>query len=303
MADRFSETLSFLRIADAGNLSLAAQRLGLSLASISRRLAQLEARLGVPLVRRNSRHLTLTEEGRIFYEKAGQAILQLEDAEQAVMRQSVDATGELRVMTTVNFGRRRLAPLLQNFATLNPDVKVHLETSDQITNVVQSGFDMAICFQQPPDSRLMMRRLADNPRVMCAAPDYLERRGRPSAVHELTGHDCIAIGSFQQDAWRHVDLGDGRPRHALSTNDGELARLWALDGAGVVIKSLWDVADDLEAGRLEQVLRVLTMPASPIVALHTMAQGESAKVRLCVRFLMDNLRRFGPVTAPISVAA
>jgi DNA-binding transcriptional LysR family regulator len=290
MPDRFSETLSFVRIAEAASLSVAARQLGLSLAATSRRLSQLEARLGVLLVRRSSRHLTLTEEGHIFYEIASRALTDINNAELAVMRSATDPTGTLRVGTTVAFGRRRLAPLLQRFGMLHPEVTVHLETSEQTANVIEAGYDIAICFEPPPESGLIMKRLADNPRVICAAPAYLAQRGRPRSPADLARHDCIAIEGSQQDMWRGLELNDMRPREALSTNDAELARRWALDGGGLVIKSLWDVADDLEAGRLEQVLPGCILPSSPIVALYMAAQGETPKVRSCLHFLAQNLQ-------------
>ena len=289
MRDRLSEIQSFLRIVEAGSLSEGARRLGLSLAATSRRLAQLEARLGVPLIRRNSRHLTLTDEGAIFFEKAGQALAQVDEAEAAVMRTATDATGLLRVVTTIAFGRRRLAPLLQQYAMLHPEVEVHLETAEQATNIVETGHDIAICFDPPPDSSLIMKRLADNPRVMCASPHYLLRRGRPARAEDLADHDMIVVGAAQQDLWRSIGGGGAGPKRMLSTNDGELARIWAIDGAGVVIKSLWDVAEDLDSGRLESVLPAVTLPASPIAALYLPAQGETAKVRSCLGFLAKHL--------------
>jgi DNA-binding transcriptional LysR family regulator len=291
MPDRLAETLSFLKIAETGTLSAAARALGLSLAAMSRRLTHLEARLGVPLVRRNSRHLTLTDEGQIFYAKAGRALAELEDAERTVMRNAADASGVLRVTTTVHFGRRRLAPLLHQFSMRNPGVTVHLETSEQPAGIVENGFDLAICFDTPPDSRLVMKRLADNPRVMCATPDYLAKRGRPRHIADLAAHDCIATGDFHHDIWSEVAMGEVRPRQALSTNDGELARIWALSGAGIAIKSLWDIGEELEDGSLEQVLPEVPLPDSPVVALYLAEQGETAKVRRCLAFLAENLRQ------------
>lgn len=290
MPDRFAEIHSFVKIVEAGSLSEAARRLGLSLAATSRRLAQLEARLGVPLVRRNSRHLTLTDEGRLFYNRAGVALEEVDNAEQAVMRSATDPAGPLRVVTTIGFGRRRLAPLLQLYSALHPEVTVHLETSEQTLSIVESGHDLAICFEPPPESGLIMKRLADNPRVLCAAPAYLDRRGRPASVRDLGEHDHIVVNGGLRDLARRMGEAEFEPRQSLSTNDGELARIWALDGAGIVIKSLWDVAEDLEAGRLEVVLPRVALPDSPIVALYTPAQGETAKLRSCLRFLADQLR-------------
>ena len=194
-------------------------------------------------------------------------------------------------MTTIGAGRTRLAPLFRDYATLHPDVAIHLETAEQATNIVETGHDIAICFDPPPDSALMMKRLADNPRFLCASPGYLNRRGRPASVADLSLHDNIVVGDAQQDMWRSLPGAVSAPRVTLSTNDAELARAWALDGAGIVIKSLWDVEEDLAAGRLEPVLPDLRLPPSVIAALYLPAQAEVAKVRSCLDFLARHLRK------------
>lgn len=280
-----------MKIAESGTLSEAARRLGLSLAATSRRLSQLEARLGVMLIRRNSRHLSLTEEGSLLYDKAGRALSAIDDVETDVMRRATEATGLLRVVTTINAARMRLAPLFREYATLHPDVAIHLETAEQATNIVETGHDIAICFDPPPDSMLTMKRLTDNPRLFCASPDYLARRGRPTSIADLALHDNIVVGEAQQDIWRSVVGSGNGPRVTLSTNDGEMARAWALDGAGIVIKSLWEVADDLDTGRLQPLLPEIALPASSIVALYVPGQGEMAKVRSCLDFLARHLKR------------
>ncbi|WP_298399309.1 LysR family transcriptional regulator [Sphingobium sp.] len=291
MADRFAEIESFVKIAESGTLSEAAKRLGLSLAATSRRLSQLEQRLGVMLIRRNSRHLSLTDEGSLLYEGAGRALSAIDDIETDVMRRATEASGPLRVVTTIGAARMRLAPIFRQYATLHPDVTVHLETAEQATNIVESGHDIALCFDPPPDSALTMKRLTDNPRLLCAAPDYLNRRGRPGSVHDLAVHDNIVAGQVQQDLWRSL-LGDAPgPRVTLSTNDGELARAWALDGAGIVLKSMWEVSDDLDAGRLQPVLPDVALPPASIVALYMPGQGEMAKVRSCLDFLARHLSK------------
>lgn len=290
MPDRFAEIESFVKIAESGTLSEAARRLGLSLAATSRRLSQLEARLGVLLIRRNSRHLTLTEEGSLLFERAGQALSTIDDVETDVMRRATEATGRLRVVTTISAGRTRLAPLFRDYAMLHPDVTIHLETAGQATNIVETGHDIAICFDPPPDSALTMKRLAENPRLLCAAPAYLNRRGRPTCAADLFAHDNIVVSDTQQEIWRTILDGAAGPRVTLSTNDAELARVWALDGAGLVVKSLWEVADDLEAGRLEPVLPDLALTPSVIAALYLPGQGEGVKVRSCLDFLARHLR-------------
>lgn len=279
-----------MRIAETGNLSEAARRMNLSLPAMSRRLSQLEGRLGVVLVRRNSRHLTLTSEGKLFYEQAGQALAEIDRIESTVMRSAGEASGMLRIVTTVNFGRTRLAPILQKYALLHPEVTVHVDTATSPAGIVESGHDIGICFEQPPDSALNMKRLVEHPCVMCAAPDYLDRRGAPQSAGDLHRHDIIVVGQAHKALWNDVTGEAGKPRTVLSTNDGELARNWAIDGAGIVIKSLWDVADDLREGRLKAVLPALQLPTTPVVALYLPAQGETAKVRTCLDFLARSLR-------------
>ena len=290
MADRFSEILSFQKIPESGTLSEAARRRGLSLAAPSRRLSQLEARLGVSLVRRNSRHLSLTDEGAFFYERAGRALSDIDDIEADVMRRATQATGQLRVVTTINVGRTRLAPLFRHYGLLHPDVAVHLETVEQTPNIVESGHDIAIYFDPPPDSSLKMKWLTDNPRMLCASPAYLQRRGSPSSVSDLAVHDNVVVGPVQQEIWRSIAGEGAAPRVTLSTNDGELARAWVLDGAGIAIKSSWEVADDITTGRLQPVLPSLSLPASTIAAVYLPAQGETAKVRSCLDFLARHLK-------------
>lgn len=291
MTDRFAEIESFLKIAQAGTLSEAARRLGLSLAATSRRLSQLERRLGVLLVRRNSRHLSLTEEGSLLYARAGEAMSAIEQVEHDVMRRASEASGSLRIVTTIGAGRARLAPLLREFALLHPDVVLHLETSDQpATGIVESGHDIAICFDPPADSLLMMKKLADNSRLLCASPDYLRRRGRPTGLADLAGHDNVIVGERQQALWRTLMAGAPMPRLSLHTNDAELARAWALDGAGIVLKSHWEVAEDLEKGRLEQLLPDVRLPPSSIAALYVPAQAESVKLRSFIDFAARQLK-------------
>ncbi|WP_242129678.1 LysR family transcriptional regulator [Sphingobium sp. Sx8-8] len=294
MSDRLSEITSFVKIAESGTLSEAARRLGLSLAATSRRLSQLEARLGVVLVRRNSRHLTLTDEGLLFYERAGRALSDIDAMESDVMRRATEAAGHLRVVTAMNIGRTRLAPLFRQYGMLHPDVTIHLETAEQAGNIVETGHDIAIVFDPPPDSALKMKRLTSNPRLLCASPSYLQRRGRPRSVADLGSHDNVVVGHAQQHMWRGVTGEGAGPRVTLSTNDGELGRAWILDGAGIAIKSLWEVADDLASGRLQRVLPAVRLPPSAIAALYLPAQGETAKVRSCLDFLARHLRTPDP---------
>lgn len=264
--------------------------MGLSLPAVSRRLTQLEARLGVTLLHRTTRSLALTARGQALYERASLLLAQIETAEEEVAGDAEGLSGQLRLTTTMEFGRRRLAPLLQEFRQLHPGLRIHLDTTHHNVNVIDGGYDLAIRFGDLPDSRLMMRRLAPARRVICAAPGYLQRRGQPRDLADLAQHDCIVVGSADETRWR---LGDGqtlRLQRPMTTNDAELAHAWVLAGAGLALKSIWDVEDDLASRRLEVVLPHLPLPDSAVNAVYPKSRDATAKVQSCIAFLSDRLR-------------
>ncbi|MDE1997278.1 MAG: LysR family transcriptional regulator [Rhizobiaceae bacterium] len=300
MADNLFDMLVFVHVVEAGSLSGAARDLRLSLAVISRKLARLEERLGVRLANRTTRTLSLTEEGATYYARCTRILAEIDEAELEVTRGRDTAIGLLRVTSTYAFGRRRLAPLLQEFQSRHPGLHVHLDTSDTIANIIEGGYDLAIRFGSLADSSLIARQLAPNVRVICGAPSYLARRGRPGRIEDLLEHDCIVFGDPPLDNWNFADGNTVHVRGALTTNDGELAHVWALDGAGLVMKSVWDVRDDIDAGRLEIVLADQPLPASPIHAVYPHNRHTAAKVRLCVEFLADALKRQAASVMPAS---
>jgi DNA-binding transcriptional LysR family regulator len=290
MADNLFDMMVFVRVVEAGSLSAAARDLHLSLAVVSRRLSRLEERLGVRLANRTTRTLSLTEEGAAFHARCVRILGDIDEAEMEVTRGRDTATGLLRVTSTFAFGRRRLAPLLHEFQQRHPALQIYLDASDSLVNLVESGYDLAIRFGALADSNLIARQLAPNVRVICAAPAYLERHGCPASIDELLSHDCIVYGNPPMDHWRFADGSSVRVKGALSTNDGEVAHAWALAGAGLVLKSTWDVEEDIRAGQLEVVLPALRLPASPIHAVYPHRRHTAAKVRLCVDFLGRTLQ-------------
>jgi DNA-binding transcriptional LysR family regulator len=289
MADNLFDMVVFVHVVETGSLSAAARDLHLSVTVVSRRLSRLEERLGVRLANRTTRRLSLTEEGAAFHARCVRILEDVEDAETEVTRGRDIATGLLRVTSTFAFGRRRLAPLLHEFQQLHPGLQIHLDASDSFVNLVESGYDLAIRFGALADSSLIVRQLAPNVRVICAAPSYLERRGRPATIDDLLKHDCIIYGNPPMDHWRFADASSVRVKGTLSANDGEVAHAWALEGAGLVLKSIWDVEEDIRAGRLEVVLPALRLPAAPIHAVYPHRRHTAAKVRLCVDFLARKL--------------
>jgi DNA-binding transcriptional LysR family regulator len=289
MADNLVDMVVFVHVVETGSLSAAARNLHLSVAVVSRRLSRLEERLGVRLANRTTRTLSLTEEGAAFHARCVRILGDIEEAETEITRGRDTATGLLRVTSTVAFGRRRLAPLLHEFQQLHPGLQIHLDASDNFVNLVESGYDLAIRFGALADSNLIVRQLAPNVRVICAAPAYLKRHGCPASVDDLLRHNCIIYGNPPMDHWRFADASSIRVKGTLSANDGEVAHAWALQGAGLVLKSIWDVEQDLLAGRLVAVLPALRLPAAPIHAVYPHRRHTAAKVRLCVEFLASKL--------------
>jgi DNA-binding transcriptional LysR family regulator len=290
MADTLFDMVVFVRVVETGSLSAAARELHLSLAVVSRRLSRLEERLGVRLANRTTRTLSLTDEGAAFLARCVRILGDIDEAEMEVKRGRNTATGLLRVTSTFAFARRRLAPLLHEFRQLHPDLQIHLEATDSFVNLVESGYDLAIRFGALADSSLIARQLVPNVRVICAAPAYLERHGSPATIDELRNHDCIIYGNPPLDHWRFADGSSVRVKGTLSTNDGEAAHVWALEGAGLVLKSTWDVEQDIAAGRLKVVLPALQLPAAPIHAVYPHRRHTAARVRLCVEFLAKKLQ-------------
>ncbi|MFB8830214.1 LysR family transcriptional regulator [Azotobacter sp. CWF10] len=255
MLSDLSDLRLFERILATGSLSAAAREAGLSLAVVSKRLARLEERTGVCLLQRTTRRLAPTDEGRRFHEHCRRILAEIDEAEAWLQQRGQRVEGLLRISAPFGFGRRHLVPLIATFRNRYPDLRVRLELDDNLVDLVQEGVDLAIRYSQPQDSSLIGRELAPNHRLLCAAPDYLDWHGRPQHPEDLQQHACILIGQREQAEWPFPHSGLRlNIQGALLCNDGETAHALALQGAGIVLKSLWDVAADLKAGRLQQVL-------------------------------------------------
>jgi LysR family transcriptional activator of dmlA len=290
-----SDMKLFVQAITAGSLSAAGRELGFSPAVGSKRLARLEAHLGTRLVQRTSRRLSLTEEGAIYFERCQAILTDVEEAEAALAQGRSEARGLLRVSSTVALGRRWIGPTLARYAVEHPQVAVHLSLSDAVVDLVEGGFDCAVRIGGADDSRLIARQLAENRRVVCAAPSYLQRRGEPRSPAELTLHDCIVMSrnaspnadwGFQPvrpSAGRTVSV---RVRGRLVTDNGEQAHDWALAGLGLVRRSVWDVAPELADGRLVEVLADWTSDSAPIQVVFVSRQFLPARTRLFIDALV-----------------
>jgi len=289
--------LGFLvTLAGQPSLSATARELGLSKAAVSKRLALIEQRAGVALVLRSTRRMGFTPEGEAVVEGARRILGELDELAQLLVRSKALPRGLLRVNATLGFGRSHVAPLISRFVRAHPEVDVQLQLSVNPPPLTDDAFDVCIRFGAPPEARVVARRLAANRRVLCASPAYLKRAGVPATPADLARHACIGIrqGDEAYGTWR---LATGRGARArtevvktrghLTTNDGEIAVRWALDGHGIVMRAEWDVAPHLAAGRLVPVLPHWATPEADIYAVVPQRLALSTRVRAFVDFVAD----------------
>ncbi|MEQ5839766.1 LysR family transcriptional regulator [Paraburkholderia acidicola] len=298
--DNLGDIRLFVEAAKLGGLSAAGRKLGLTPAAASARLAKLEAQLKARLFERTTRQLRLTDEGRLYLSCCQQALQALDDAEAALQAGQNVVRGKVRISATSDFGRNLLMHWLDEFNELYPEVTFALTLSDSLSNLVQEDIDLAIRFGVPPDSSLVARPLAPNPRVLCASPDYVARHGEPKDPLDLTRFDCIVLvtASGPVNEWRFT-RGDEVQHYTVpldtsrETNDGAIAREWALRGYGIVIKSMWDVEADLRADGLRVLLPEWRYPDAPLHALYHRNRFMAPRVRVLLDFLSE---RFAQVT-------
>jgi len=286
---QFRQISTFVEVVARGSLSAAARAEGIAPAMIGRRLDALEARLGVKLLQRTTRKLALTDEGTAFLEDCQRILAELEEAETAVSERSARASGHLLVSAPAGFGRQHVAPLLPSFLAEHRDVSVNLNLNDRIVDVVGEGVDVAIRIASLSDSNLVGVKLADNRRVVVAAPSYLKRHGTPQTLEDLARHNCLAISSEgSQRGWSFLDNGKVvtlKVAGNMVCNDGEVLHDWALGGRGLAWRSLWEVGSAIEAGLLVPVLEAHAAPGNDIHAVFAQRRHLPLRIRLFVDFL------------------
>lgn len=290
----------FSTLAASGSLSAAARELGVTTSAVSKRLTQMEARLGVALVHRTTRRMGITPEGEVYLEHARRILGEIDDLVQLMGSAKVAPKGLLRVNATLGFGRCHVAPIISRFVREHPQVEVQLQLSVDPLLLADDTFDVCIRFGQPPDSRVIARRIAPNRRLLCASPAYLSRRGYPKTPNDLTTHNCIGIrqGDEAHGVWR-LSSGRGTNRRTeavkvrgnLVTNDGEIAVNWALGGHGILMRAEWDIARHLRSGRLVPVLAQFETPDADIFAVYPRQRQHSVRVRAFVEFLAQSLQQ------------
>lgn len=284
----------FVALAGSTSLSAAARDLGVSTAAVSRRLAQMEARVGVALISRNTRRMSVTPEGGVVLERARRILDDIESLDETLSRARDAPQGLLRINATLGFGRIHVAPVVSAFARHHPDVEVQLQLSAHPPPVTADEFDVCIRFGSPPEGRVIAKRLAANRRLPCASPRYLATFGAPESPQDLATHRCIGIrqGNDAYGLWRFAAAKVGRRtwisvkvRGPLTTNDGEVAVQWALAGHGIVLRAEWDVRRYLRSGRLVDVLPQYVTPDADIYAVFGPRHQRTARVRAFVDFI------------------
>ena len=297
----------FSTLASAGSLSAAARELGITTPAVSKHLALMESRLGVSLVVRTTRRMSLTPEGELYLESARRILGEIDGMEELLGLSKATPKGLLRVNATLGFGRSHVAPLISRFVRKHPQVEVQLQLSVNPPPLTEDSFDVCVRFGAPPDSRVIARYIAPNRRLLCASPAYLSKHGVPKIPNDLTKHNCIGIrqGEEAYGVWR---LTSGRGKSAtteavktrgnLATNDGEIAVSWALEGHGVLMRAEWDIERYLRNGRLVHVLPQYHTPDADIHAVYPQRHQLAARVRAFVDFVALSLSQQAASSKP-----
>ena len=283
---QFKQIAAFVGIASRGSMSATARAEGVTPAIIGRRLDALEERLGVKLLLRTTRRISLTFEGAAFLEDCQRILRELADAEGAVSLGSIRPGGHLKISAPAGFGRRHVAPLLKQFVDDNPDVTVRLDLSDRLVDLVDENVDCAIRIGDLADSSLISIRLGEMQRVIVASPDYIAKFGVPPAPTSLVEHNCLSLR--QQRGWTLLVEGAVRVVKVsgnFECNDGAVLHDWALAGKGLAWRSLWEVGTDISAGRLVTVLDNFVAPPVGIHAVVPQRRHLPLRVRLFIDLL------------------
>lgn len=296
--DRLGDMRLFVEAAALGSLSAAGRKLALSPAAASARLIKLEAALRTKLFDRTTRQLRLTEEGRFYLQQCWVALRAIDEAEAGLQASQKEVRGKVRISASADFGRNLLNDWLEAFSALHPELSVALTLSDSVSNLVQDDVDLAIRFGQPHESSMIARQLAPNWRVLCASPDYLARYGEPQTPADLVNHKFIVLVTSAGPLNTFHFVVDGQEwnhtvpmSQAWETNDGALARTWALAGHGIARKTIWDAAADIRAGRLKVLLPDFCVRESGVYAVLHGSRYRVPRVRVLLDFLIEHFDR------------
>lgn len=306
--DRFHAIEAFVNVVEAGSFARAAERLGVSVSSVSRHVTELEAHLDARLLNRTTRRLSLTEIGRAFHERCVQLLADLEEAEQSAGEGTVAPRGTLRLTCGVTFGSRHLAPAIAEFMARYPAMRFDAELSDRIVDLVYEGFDAAVRIGAVGGQNLVARKVGETRLVCCAAPAYLAQHGEPRAPEDLAAHVCLTYAYAPQSGlWPFRDA-EGRERNVRITgpahaNNGAFLAALAVAGVGIAFEPDFVVGPDVRAGRLVPLLRAFSPRAAGIHVVYPSRRHLSAKVRAFTDFLVQRFTGAEWALAVPSIAA
>ena len=294
--DRFHSLTAFARVVEAGSFAGAAERLGVSVSSVSRAVADLEAHLDARLLNRTTRRLSLTETGQAFFERCVQLLADLEDAETAVLSASIVPRGTLRITCSATFGARHLAPAIAAFAVRHPQVRFDVELSERVVDIVEEGFDLAVRVGASGSQNLVGRVIGTTQIVCCAAPSYLASHGEPRVPEDLANHVCLTYEySPTRNVWTFRDA-DGREHQvriagSMHANNGQFNEALAAEGVGIAREPDFIIGPDVRAGRLKPILREFEPPPLNIYVVYPSRRHLSAKVRAFADFLVERFAK------------
>ncbi len=294
MLGDIGELRTFVRIATSGSLSAAGREMGLALSVVSKRLAALEARTGARLIARSTRSLSLTDEGARLFERAQRILAEVDEAEAMLAHGRLAPQGLLRVSAPVALGRAHVGPVCRDLARAYPAVQIELELTDRVVGLIDEGLDVVIRIGEPQDSGLVVRKLADNHRVLVASPEWVAQNGMPQLPEDLARHECLHHD--RGTLWRLIgpegQVVQVPVSSRLRSNNGELWHDWAMEGYGIAQKSWLDVAQDVRNGRLVQVLPDWRSPPAPVCALLPTRTLIPTRLRVFLEAMADHLRAF-----------
>lgn len=291
MPDKFEDIRTFVAVVQGQGFNAAADRLGLVKSAVSRRIRDLEDRLGTRLIDRTTRKINLTESGGEFYERGLRLLADLEEAENLASTGSQEATGRLRIAAPVSLTMHCLAPVLCEFMALHPKLQIDVETNDRMVDIVSEGFDLAVRVSRLKDSSLIARRITTIRHVCCASPRYLDQHGRPETPSDLRDHAGVAYSNVDpRHYWMFKDNESVEARGRLAISNGDAVREAAIAGAGIVMLPTFIAHQAIARGELEMILTPFLRSPIGMYVVHPSSRNVSAKVRLFIDFLVS---RFG----------
>ncbi|OEE79595.1 LysR family transcriptional regulator [Vibrio genomosp. F6] len=302
--DKFSDMAMFVSVVKHQGLAAAGRELGLSPATMTARLQGLEERYGVKLLNRSTRHISLTDSGDLYHKACLEILDNVKETENLILNGVKEVKGSLKISAPKDIGKQHILPILSEFCEQFPDVVPYLYLNDDISNIAESGIDIVIRYGELADSSLISRRLSSSHRVLCASPKYLEKYGTPLTPQDLVNHRCLAMVRSNEElkTWHFQDTDKKNVITVLPkrfSDDGEVVRHWALEGAGIALKSILDVQDDIDNLRLVTVLNgymtnfntSTSVSSADLNVVYMSKKYQPKRIRLFLDFLFDKFRK------------